>query len=337
MRGKKLEQVIKSYVDASIIEGNSKDSLENKKGGFKRLLEYLDGREFNPDEIKSYTLFLMERGLMPSSIATDLRKYKALVNWMFKQDIITTNWANKIILPKIPNKEIDVPNAELAEKIIIAGTTPDKHNVHKVINNEGRDCMLLMIRTGLRVNEALHLKKEDLFFENIGHEWFRVASKGKGGEKDKLPLMASAVEILKRERYKISRVGCHKEQFFNVSEHALNAMLKRGCNKLGVDKITSHKLRHVFGTDMARNGIPSYHLQKLMRHSELETTLRYYVHLNLEDYRKSLDMYHPLALKDRSPQQVLDQLRESIRQLKIENDKRFKITSGGSYITVENV
>src|SRR6185369_10681762 len=120
-------------------------------------------------------------------------------------------------------------------------------------------------------------------------------------------------------------------------EHALNGMLKRGCDKLGIDKITSHKLRHIFGTDMARNGIPSYHLQKLMRHSELETTLRYYVHLNLEDYRKSLNMYHPLALKDRSPLQVLDQLRESISQLKIENDRRFKITSGGSYITVESV
>lgn len=328
MYGQKLLGLIKSYIDSCVIEGNSKDSLENKKGAFRRLFAFLKDREFCSEEIKSYTLFLMNKGLQPSSIATDLRKYKAFVNWLYDQETIQKNWSRYITLPKIPNKEIDVPNAEIAEQIIIAGTTPDKDNVHKIINNEGRDCMLFILRTGLRINEALHLKKEDIFLENMGHEWFRVASKGKRGEKDILPLIASAVEILKRHRV-LNRRGCHKNQFFGVSEHALNAMLKRGCTKLDIAKITCHKLRHIFGTDLARNGIPSYHLQKLMRHSELETTLRYYIHLELEDFRRSLEVYHPLALKERTTDQIFKQLRIAVDQLKI-NTNQFKIT------TVEN-
>lgn len=326
MKGEELKKLIKSYMDDCAIEGNSKASMENKEGAFRRFLEFLGYREFNPDEVKRYTRYLMDRGLQPSSIATDIRKYKAFANWLAapERNLAPIHWPKLIKVPLVPNKEIDVPSAELTEKIIIAGTDLENGSVHRNINNEGRDCMLLMLRTGLRVNEALHLEKQDLFLENQGHEWFRVASKGKHGEKDKLPLMASAAEILNRPRT-LRRKGCHKNQFFGVSEHALNSMLERGCEKLVIPKITSHKLRHVFGTEMARGGIPSYHLQKLMRHSELETTLRYYVHLELEDFRKSLEMYHPLALRERTPEQTFRQLKEAVDQLRIRTDQ-FKVT-----------
>lgn len=327
MRGKELEIAIKSYMDTALIEGNSRDSLENKKGAFKRLSEFLGQKEFSVETIKNYTLFLMEKGLQASSIATDLRKYKAFVNWLYKGKSISENWSNLITLPRIPNKEINVPSAEVAEQIIIAGTTTDKHNVHKTINNEGRDCMLLMVRTGLRVNEALYLEPSDLYLENEGHEWFKVKSKGKSGDKDRLPLMASAVEILKRKRN--VRKDYYKKQFFGVSEVAMNTMLARGCKKLNIPKITNHKLRHIFATELAKAGMPSYHLQKLMRHSEIETTLRYYVHMELEDWRKSLEIYHPLALRERTVDQVFKQLKCAIDQLKI-NTTQFKIT------TVEN-
>lgn len=212
MKGNELKQKIKSYIDNSTIEGNSKDSLENKTGAFRRFLNYLGDKEFSSEQIRSYTIFLMEKGLQPSSIATDLRKFMAFVNWLFEQEIIDKNWSKQITLPKIPYKEIDVPSAEIAEKIIIAGTTTDKHNVHKVVNNEGRDAILLMLRTGLRVNEVLLLEKNDLLLKDRGHEKIRVKSKGKSGEKDTLPLMGSAIEILKRPR--IIRDGCHKNHFF---------------------------------------------------------------------------------------------------------------------------
>lgn len=335
MKGKELKQQIESYIASCTIEGNSKDSLENKRGAFKRLLEYLGDNEFSAEQIKAYTLFLMQRGLQPSSIATDLRKYKAFVNWLAKQEVVEKNWSGLITLPKIPRKEIDVPTAEDAERIIIAGTTTKKGNVHKTINNEARDCMLLMVRTGLRVNEALHLEKSDLLLGNKGHELLRVKSKGKGGEKDIIPLMASAAEILKRPR--VVRDACYKNQFFGVSEHALNAMLARGCEKLKIEKITSHKLRHIFATELARAGMPSYFLQKLMRHSEIETTLRYYIHLELEDWRNSLEMCHPLALKERTPEQTFEQLKEAIKQLKIRTDQFTVTTVEGQKLLIERV
>jgi len=324
-------------MEESSVEGNTWATMENKGGAFKRLLDWLGDRELDPDSIREYTVHLFNKGLQPSSVATDIRKYRAFINWTSapERGITPLHWPKLIKVPKVPNKEIDVPSAEIAEKIIYEGANLDKYNIHRAINNEARDCMLLMLRTGLRVKEALNLKREDLFLETEGHEWFRVASKGKHGEKDKLPLMASAVEILRRPR--VIRVGCYKGQYFGCSEESLNSMLKRGCEKLGVAKITTHKLRHIFGTEMARAGIPSYHLQRLMRHSELETTLRYYIHLQLEDFRRSLEMYHPLALRERTPEQIMNQLREQIKQLKIYEDRRFLVTGQGNDLSVKVV
>lgn len=325
MKGKELIKHIKSYMDDSRIEGNAKSTGENKRGAFSRLLEWLGDRDFDPEAIKAYTIFLFDKGLQPSSVATDIRKYKAFANWMAKPErhLCPLEWPLLIKVPKVPNKEIDVPSSELAEKIIIAGTNVEKSNPQWRINQEGRDAANLMLNTGLRIKEALFLDPKDLHLDNEGREWFKVASKGKGGEKDDLPLLPKAVEILKHERIKDKR---NKEsQYFGVSEDALNTMLERGCEKLGVAKITCHKLRHIFATDCARNGMPMYHLQKLMRHSDISITLKYYVHLQIEDWRKSLEIYHPLALRERTPEQTFKQLKDAVEQLKIKSDQ-FRIT-----------
>jgi integrase/recombinase XerD len=333
MKGKELEKIIDSYLADGFIEGNAKSSVENKRGGFNRLLEWLENRDFKPESVKEYTLFLFSKGLQPSSVATDVRKYKAFANWMAKPErhLCPLEWPLLIKVPPVPNKEIDVPSSEMAEKIILTGTNTEKNTPHWTINIEARDALNLMLNTGLRVKEALFLDPKDFYLEKEGQEWFKVASKGKkNGEKDSLPLMSKAVEILKHQRIKDKRNK--KSQYFGVSEEALNTMLKRGCERLGVEKITCHKLRHIFATDCARNGMPMYHLQKLMRHSDISITLKYYVHLELEDWRKSLEMYHPLVRKDRNPQQIMEHLRMFVRELKIEEDARFKITNKGDKV-----
>lgn len=43
-----------------------------------------------------------------------------------------------------------------------------------------------------------------------------------------------------------------------------------------------HALRHTFGTRLAEKGVPPATLQRLMRHSTVELTMRYYVHLGVD-------------------------------------------------------
>lgn len=330
----KIESLIREYMGDCRIEGNSKASLENKRGAFSRFLNRLGDRDFSPLAIKEYTNSLFERGLQPSSIATDIRKYKSFCNWMAQPEraYCPLTWPKLIKLPAIPNYEVDVPSSEIAEQIILNGTNIKKeNNPHWMINQEGRDALFLMLFTGLRVNEALSLDPKDFHFENPGHEWFKVASKGKGGGKDKLPLVfPQAIEILKRPRMKDKR---NKEtQYFGVSEDALNTFLERGCKKMGMaKKITNHKLRHIFATDCARGGMNSLFLMKLMRHSDISITEKYYIHLQMDDWRKALQTYHPLMRKSRTTSQIMERLAEFIgEELGIKDDSRFRVISEGN-------
>ncbi len=332
MKTNELKQIIKSYLDDSVIEQNSKNTIDNKIGAFKRFTDFMgNDREFDVNTTRDYSIHLFNKKLMASSVATDLRKIKALVRWMYRQKDIDNDWASLIKLPVIPKSELNLPTAEKAKQIIIAGTTQIKRNRHFKINLEGRDCLLFMLYTGIRVNEALQLQETDFKLDNQGQETFKVISKGKGGVKELLPLLPQALEILKRPR-----TG-KKGKYFGVSEEALNAMLNRGCNKLKTTKITCHKLRHIFATENARGGMQPYVLKRLMRHSEITTTDEYYINLEMEDLRNELERCFPLSVKERTSEQTFRLIKNAIEQLKI-NGNQYKITTiEGDSIKIEKV
>jgi integrase len=51
-----------------------------------------------------------------------------------------------------------------------------------------------------------------------------------------------------------------------------------GRNGIGFPNLTPHKLRHMYATYYATRFPPSV-LQKQLRHSSIETTMSYYVHI----------------------------------------------------------
>ena len=60
-----------------------------------------------------------------------------------------------------------------------------------------------------------------------------------------------------------------------------------------------HKLRHTFGTNLARAGVPPSVAMKLMRHSDITLTMKLYTHTattSKADDRGSLPTIKPLAL-----------------------------------------
>jgi len=332
MKTNELKKIIKSYIDDSVIEQNSKNTIDNKIGAFRRFTEFMGtDKEFDVNTTREYSINLFNKKWMASSVATDMRKIKALIRWMYKQKNIKVDWASLIKLPIIPKTELNLPTAEKAKEIIIAGTTQVKRNRHFKINLEGRDCLLFMLYTGIRVNEALKLEATDFYLENENHEIFKVISKGKGGAKESLPLLPQALEILKRPR-----VGRHGK-YFGVTEEALNAMLSRGCEKLGITKITCHKLRHIFATENARGGMRPYVLKRLMRHSEITTTDEYYINLEMDDLKNELERCFPLSIKERSSEQTFRLIKNSIEQLKI-SDGQFKtVIVEGQSLSIERL
>ncbi|MGO9373076.1 MAG: tyrosine-type recombinase/integrase [Syntrophobacteraceae bacterium] len=70
------------------------------------------------------------------------------------------------------------------------------------------------------------------------------------------------------------------------------AVVKR-CGKLAkLDKVTTHTLRHTCATHMLRNGAPIRHIQEMLGHESLETTM-IYTHVTINDLKEIHAKYHP--------------------------------------------
>ena len=58
--------------------------------------------------------------------------------------------------------------------------------------------------------------------------------------------------------------------------------MKRVNIDLGLPELSAHELRHTFGTNLRRNGVDLYTIQKVMGHKDIDVTANTYVHNEIE-------------------------------------------------------
>ncbi len=137
----------------------------------------------------------------------------------------------------------------------------------------------LLLLSGLRSCEVLGLELEDL---RLSEAQLRVC--GKGAKVRLLPLPPDTIRLL--DAYlKTERPLTNAAQVFvNLKGQARGKpMTKAGLRSLfrhhrastKVQKANPNRFRHTFGSDMIRAGISLPALQRLMGHSNIETTLLY--------------------------------------------------------------
>ena len=158
----------------------------------------------------------------------------------------------------------------------------------------------LLYSTGLRISEAASLFYEDI---DIPQRLVHVQH-GKGGVNRTAFLTGYAAAVLyhykKRGRQAVINMyrGKRKkgDNLFCVDysrlQDSVNMALKKTCTKLELPVITSHGFRHSLGTHLLRSGCDMRHIQIILGHKKLETT-QVYTHVDKDDVKASLDMYHP--------------------------------------------
>ena len=52
--------------------------------------------------------------------------------------------------------------------------------------------------------------------------------------------------------------------------------------------LTSHEMRHTYGTSLRRNGVDIYTIQKILGHKDIQVTAEIYVHNELEELRAAV-------------------------------------------------
>lgn len=155
----------------------------------------------------------------------------------------------------------------------------------KLLGEERRLAYALMLYTGLRVNETRQLVWEDVHLEE---SFVRVRpTTTKNSKPATLPLHSYVVELLTdwkdkhpdcKPNDRILRIPASNSSFLKV--------LNRDLEYAGIEKMDDvgrvvhlHALRHSFASLLAREGVHPHVLQRLARHSDIQTTMKVYTHL----------------------------------------------------------
>lgn len=323
LQGQKLQQAFDDYiVNFSAEKGLQPNSIQNKKDVLNGLIPFLDGKPFTLESCRDFIAFKYAHGWVKPNSRRNLVKYlRAFINFLYDREYIEMNFAKKLVVPRVIRPPLQLISEDMAEKVILAGTEPipfifgkqgdNSRNVK--IKAETRLCLLFMLRTGLRINEALSLKGTDLSpFDD--QPSFLVISKG--GNAARLPLPDDMVEEMKKR--------VNRDRVFRTTKSTCNDNLKVGMVKLGVTiPTTCHSLRHIFTLSRLRRGNPLQLVSRTLRHTSVNITDKYYSNYVISDIEPVVND-SPLIKRNLTPAQVVEKAIKAFTDV-IENDPRLDV------------
>lgn len=226
-----------------------------------------------------------------------LASLRSFYNYYFKNELIETNAPALVPMPKLHEKEIiRLEPDEVATLLdqVEAGTNLTKKQMSYHSKTVVRDMAILtlLLGTGIRVSECVGIDINDIDFNNT-----RVKVRRKGGYEDVVYFGDEVLKALSEyfeERKHIIPVTGHEDAFFlsmqnkRISVRAVEILVKKYSSLVtNVKKITPHKLRSTFGTNLYQETGDIYLVADVLGHKDVNTTRKHYAAMKDEHKRKA--------------------------------------------------
>jgi integrase len=200
------------------------------------------------------------------------------VLYNFFRYCLDNNWLIANPVAKIPPKKVALPhvehlNAEEAQELL-----------SYVEGHRGRlpyyEVIATLLYTGMRVNEALHLTKEDVLLEKNLLVVQEKVIKGKlWTPKTKarrfVPIPAILKPIIESRLKTKNALLFHNTKGNLVKDRLILEKVKRSCAKAELKVVHTHSLRHTFCSVSSEKGIPELFIQAVLGHKTADMTARY--------------------------------------------------------------
>ena len=227
------------------------------------------------------------------------RKYaslRAFYKYLFADGLIEGNTAALVPLPKLHEHAIirlDIDEVARILDLVENGQALPKtyKKYHNVTKKRDLAMLSLFLGTGIRISECVGLNIDDFDFEQNAFVVTR-----KGGKEVILYLSDEVSDALKDylgERIKIDALPGHESAFFlsiqkrRITQRAVENMVKKYALIAAPlkKKISPHKLRSTFGTNLYRETGDIYLVADVLGHSDVNTTRKHYAAI-AEDHRR---------------------------------------------------
>ncbi len=291
----------------------------------RRLDEFLNGAdhlEVTPDQLGVFTgKWLFDRGLRdPLSRKTHVSAVREFYRWLHWRGYIRSNPASEVVHAKVGRRLPRVMSLGHAEQLMWA---PDFSRFEGV-----RDAamMALLMGCGLRVSGLVALNESNIIPVTIeGKSRMMIRSTEKGDKERQVPIPYHADLLLRvylehPELKAIDRAIDNNDQVLFVSTRnrmvptheyrgearrlrrkGVLRMIQTYAARVGIpaNMAHPHALRHMFGTELAEDDVPTATAAQLMGHDDPKNTA-IYQHLAARKLTRVIDQSNPLA-KMRTP------------------------------------
>ena len=249
------------------------------------------------DHVLGYLSDLVGRDMAPATVERHAAAVKGFHKFLVREGITENHPTSQMSLPKVPGHLPDVLTIEQADALL-SQPFPDS-----ALGLRDRAILEVLYGCGLRVSELVGLDLAAVFADEGLLRIF-----GKGGKERIVPFSGMAALALEsyladgRPNLRTKRTGSPQDPnavFLNarggrITRQAVHALVAKYGERVGLEALHPHTLRHSFATHMLSGGADLRALQEILGHSDISTT-QIYTHVDLTHLREEYLSAHPRA------------------------------------------
>jgi site-specific recombinase XerD len=225
-----------------------------------------------------------DRGLRISTVRTRLACIIAFLHFLMEQEVISGSVLKRGIKLKLPDVLPRAMNPSDVRKLLFV-----------IDDIRDRALFLLLLRTGIRIGEALGLRVNDL--DIMGRKVHLYE-----GEKNSMGRVVYlsddalfAIKLWLRRRDKNKEFVFYGQNHGHLCYSTGRGLFVNYLKKAGLDQkgYTVHCLRHTFASELLNAGMRLECLQQLLGHQDIEVTRRY---ARLTDTTRKEEYFRAMAV-----------------------------------------
>ena len=224
-------------------------------------------RKLRTSDFQGIIVEMEEKGLSNASCAKVLELFGQLSAWAIREEICHTDYSRFVQLTPQQKKEKRVFSAEQIAALQASALPAAK-------------IALLLIATGCRPNELFSVP-----LSACSDFYFISGSKTEAGRNRIIPVSALGLPAYQALLASATQNGCAKLIDAYAGNHTYSNFAKRDWKELMaslcIEGMTPYNCRHTFATLAVKSGVKPEILQRILGHSDYNTTATIYTHLDI--------------------------------------------------------
>jgi integrase/recombinase XerD len=301
--------LVREYLTYLQVEkGLAGNSLQSYRRDLARLEDWAGStgkqiEELARQDLRTWIASLSREGLAPRSVSRATSAARGFYRFLMLDGHIKRHPAEDLDTPQAGTYLPRYLSEDEMEKLLAAPDTATEEGLRD------RAILELMYASGLRISELISLKASDLDMD-AG----LLSCHGKGSKERRIPIGKSAtrwLELYLAARRRLTPRTHDQRLFVNslgapLTRQALWTAIKRYSERVGLENVSPHTLRHSFATHLIQHGADSRSVQSLLGHSDISTT-QIYTHITDRHLRATYNRHHPRALATRAQESELEE------------------------------